>query len=482
MAYRSGDRYQMGLFPQSIEEYVTPDAPVRAYDAFVEALDFDALGIEIDPHKVGNAAYHPKAMLKLLVYGYSYGVRSSRKLEQETHNNLTFIWLMGGLKPDFKTIAEFRRTHKEALTNVLRQCARLCMKLNLIAGNVLFVDGTRIRANAGRDALHGKDWYEEELAAVDGRIARLLEQCEAQDRQEEGLGSFVAMDKELGTARRRKEKIEAALREIAATDRRIVNRTDPDCALMRSPQGSHAGYNVQMVVDDAHRLIVHAEPVSDSGDVNQFARQIIRADEVLETPCEFACADAGYADTEELEKIDGQGITVIVPSQRQALHGKEDPFGKHRFTYDPVEDWYLCPEGKRLTYRSTYRRNGKRTYKIARASWCRVCVHFGRCTRSKEGRKVVRLKSEGLKEHLERQYQDPVSQAIYARRKAAVEHPFGHIKRNLRVTAFLLRGLAGVRAETALVATCFNMVRMMTILGVKQLIRVLMTRPLTVPG
>jgi len=159
MAYRYGNRCQYGLFPQSIEDYVAPSDPVRAYDAFVEALDFNALGIEIDPNQVGNSEYDPKAMLKLFVYGYSYGTKTSRKLERETYHNLSFLWLMGGLKPDHKTIAEFRRNNKEALKKVLRQCARMCLKLDLIAGNVLFVDGTKIRANAARARTHDQAYY-----------------------------------------------------------------------------------------------------------------------------------------------------------------------------------------------------------------------------------------------------------------------------------------------------------------------------------
>ena len=100
MAYRYGDRQQMGLFPASIDDYVPQEAPVRAYDAFVEALDFEDLGLTEDEERVGNPEYDPRAMLKLLLYGYSYGVRSSRKLEREAHYNLSFIWLMGGLRPD----------------------------------------------------------------------------------------------------------------------------------------------------------------------------------------------------------------------------------------------------------------------------------------------------------------------------------------------------------------------------------------------
>ena len=95
MAYRCGNRHQIELLPQSIEEYVADDDPVRAYDAFVEALDFHELGIDINLHKVGNAEYDPRSILKLLVYGYFYGVKSSRKLGRECYHNIAFIWLMG---------------------------------------------------------------------------------------------------------------------------------------------------------------------------------------------------------------------------------------------------------------------------------------------------------------------------------------------------------------------------------------------------
>ena len=151
MAYRYGDdRKQSILFPDTLDQYVSEDHPVRAYDAFVDSLDFAQLGIAYDDRRVGNSKYDPRAMLKLLLYGYSYGIKSSRKLETELHNNLSFIWLMKNLKPDHKTIAEFRRNNKPALNNALKLCARLCLKLGLIQGNVLFVDSTKIRANAGK--------------------------------------------------------------------------------------------------------------------------------------------------------------------------------------------------------------------------------------------------------------------------------------------------------------------------------------------
>lgn len=468
MAYRYGDRDQFGLFPQSIEDYVGQEDPVRAYDAFVENLDFAELGIEIDPNRVGNSEYDPKAMLKLLVYGYSYGIKSSRKLERASHHNVSFIWMMGGLKPDHKTIAEFRRKHKEALKRVLKQCVRLCIKLELIAGNVLFVDGTKIRANAGRGQSHDRAYYEKLLSEIDRRVEKLLEECEQIDQQEEGLGSSVEMNPELAQAERLREKVGQALKAMEESGREQINLTDPDCALMHSVQGSHASYNVQSVVDDKHGLIVHAEAVSDTSDVNQFAEQIRQAQEVLEKRCEVACADAGYADTEELKKVDEQGIKVVVPSQRQALHEEEGPFSKSRFHYDQEKDCYFCPEGKQLKHEWTHPANGKKYYQIVDAKLCHSCVHYGQCTSAKKGRKIIRLALEEVKEKLEAQYE--ASKEIYARRKERAELPFGHIKRNLKTGGFMLRGKAGVGAETSLLATCFNLVRMITIVGVAGII------------
>ena len=466
MAYRTGDRQQLGLLPASIEDYVSPEDPVRAYDAFVEALSLPQLGIEVDPNQVGNAAYDPRAMLKLLVYGYSYGVRSSRKLERECHHNLAFVWLMAGLRPDHKTIAEFRRKNKAALKQVLRHCARLCIQLDLIAGNVLFVDGTKIRANASRYRSHDRAWYEKKLADLDRRIEQLLKDCEAIDRREQQQGSWVQMQKDLGRSRNLKDRVQEVLRGFEGSNRRHVNQTDPDCALMKSVQGSHAAYNVQLVVDDQQGLLLQADAVEQATDVNQFARQIEAANALLQTPCETACADAGYADTTELEKIDSQGIRVIVPSQRQALKEPEEPFSKSHFAYDPEQDVYSCPEGHRLRYESTEKRTGKRHYVITAAAICQACRHYGTCTKARKGRKIVRLSNEEVKLRLEAQYEETASQAVYEKRKTRAEHPFGHIKRNLKVDAFLLRGLEGARAEISVLASCFNVSRLIGILGV----------------
>jgi hypothetical protein len=241
---------------------------------------------------------------------------------------------------------------------------------------------------------------------------------------------------------------------------------------MHSVHGSHSAYNVQSVVDDDHGLIVNAEAVQAATDVNQFSSQIEKANEVVGGNCEVACADAGYADTKELEKAHDKGVKVVVPSQRQSSKKKkeEKPFKKSVFRYDKEADCYYCPEGHRLRYSYTDKSNGKREYLIEKKSHCHNCIHWGPCTEAKRGRKVVRLRNEEMKEFFERQYETEDSQEIYRRRKFRAETPFGHIRKNLNTSSFHLRGLTGVQAEVSILATCFNMARMISILGVPGLI------------
>lgn len=474
MAYRYGDdRNQMMLFPESIDQYVSPDHPVRAYDAFVDSLDFAQLGIELDDRKVGNSQYDPRLMLKLLLYGYSYGVKSSRKLEREVHNNLSFIWLMKNLKPDHKTIAEFRRKNKTALKSTLKLCARLCLKIGLVQGNILFVDSTKIWANAGKAHQHKKQWYQKQLRKVDQRIDHLLAECERVDQQEAHSGSMVKMPKELKNQQHLKATIEAALAEFdTMTDRtkdgklRQVNRVDPESKQMKSPRGSHPSYAVQSVVDDENGLIVQVDAVDDANDLNQLSKQVKKAEDNIQQPCKTACADAGYSNVEDIEKIESDKRSVIVPSQRQASGKPPGPFDKSQFVYDHCQDCYYCPQGQRLTFRRfSDKAKNKRDYRIEKPVICRCCKHFGVCTSSGSGRTVVRYALEELKQKIEQRYEQNDMREIYDRRKAIVEHPFGYMKQVINFRQFSLRGRNGAQAEASLIATCFNLTRMIRILG-----------------
>lgn len=464
MAYREGDRYQMTLLPPMIEEYVGPEDPVRAYDAIVDAMNIEGLGLTIDRNQVGNPAYDPKAMLKLLVYGYSYGWRSSRKLERACHHNLSFIWVMGGLKPDHKTIANFRKNNGKAVRKVLKQCVRICIELNLIEGNCLFTDSSKFRGAASIDETRTKEKWENKLAEVDQRIEELLNECEVIDERE--TGSLVETAEELKDKQKLQHKIRGLLEEMEQRNLTKINGTDTDCINFKSRQGSHAGYSAHITVDDKNGLIVNTDVVSDSGDSNQFSHQISQAIETLGSPCKTAVADAGYSNVEDIKETTGKDIDVIVPSQRQALHKPNDnPFGKDKFRYDPKHNHYICPEGHKMRYSHYSTKKGHYIYRIEKALLCRECSHYGVCTDAKRGRSMIRLRNEELREKLEARYASEEGQAIYKKRKEKAELPFGHIKRNLNCGAFLVKGLSSVKAEFALLANCFNIARMITLTG-----------------
>ena len=453
----SGDRHQVSMFPPCIEDYVGQDDAVRAYDAFIDHLDWGTLDINV-PHHMGRPKYDPKTMLKLLVYSYSYGTQSSRKIERACLHNLSYIWLTGNLKPDHKTIAEFRRKNKNVLQNVLKQCVQFCVKSKLIEGNILFVDGTKIRANASIKNTWNKKKCQRAIVKAQQRISEILEECETIDQIEKDQASLNKLYGDLANQEKREAKVKAIMQEIKNENRQSKNTVDNDCANMHSRQGSHAAYNVQHVVDDKHGLI-------DANDSQQFSKQIQQANKQLGRKCKVACADAGYANTNDLNKIDQDNVKVIVPSQKQALHKKQKPFNRDEFVYDKIQDQYVCPEGKILRYRGLNKQKGAKVYKISQPKFCRQCQHFGKCTSSKFGRKVTRLLNEETKQHLEAQYLEPESQLIYRRRKEKIEHPFGHIKRNLGVNTFLTRGIEAVKAEASINATCFNIARMITICG-----------------
>jgi hypothetical protein len=353
---------------------------------------------------------------------------------------------------------------------VLKQCARLCIELNLIEGNTLFVDGSKFRGNVSLNNLWTQERCERALARVDQRIAEILAECEAVDDREADQASLVKLQDTLQKKQKLKAKVAAALEKLRSENRESVNTTDPESRSMHGRQGAHAGYNAQIVVDDQHGLIVHSDVVNDNNDLGQFAEQMDQANTTLEQPCQAACADAGFANAKELAKIDAQGIEVIVPSAQQAQGRTPGPFDKSRFRYDAEADVYFCPEGHLLSFRYLQEGEGKRGYH-ASSTVCRSCRHFGVCTKNATtGRQIIRYENEAVRERLAAHYQTPEAQAVFRRRKEKVELPFGHLKRNLGVDSFLLRGLAGVRAEMSLLSSCFNLARLIGLLGVSGLI------------
>lgn len=478
MAYIKGNRNQITLLPQAVEDYIAKDDPVRAYDAFIEALDCDKLGLVIDENLSGANPYWPKAMLKLLVYGYAYGTRSSHKLERACYHNLAFIWLTENIKPDYRTIARFRIANKDVLKNVLRQCARMCLKLGLIEGNTLFIDGTRIKADASLKNNWSKERLQKYETKITENIERILAECQAVDDAESDDGSLVKLKDELANQEVLKAKVAEIAKELNESDTQKLNTTDPESFMSKADRGAKMYHNSQITVDEKHGLIVNADVVNQANDANQLSVQAKQAQDTLDKKPGNICADSGYYSTHDIEKINAD-INVVVPSQTQITKERAkqmEQFSKEEFTYDETTDEYICPAQKRLTHKNNVPFNKKHFILYqAKENDCCHCERFGVCTVSRKGRKIVRLKNEKLKAKLHTLYQSDTGQRIYKLRKQKVELPFAHIKHNMGFRQLLLRGIEKVKSEVFLCSIGYNLTRMISLLGVNGLKQALVT-------
>jgi transposase len=225
------DRSQAVLLPEVLDDYVGAGNPVRFLDAFVAQLDLGALGFQrAVPAETGRPGYDPGELLRLYVYGYLHRIRSSRRLEQETHRNVELMWLLRRLTPDFKTIADFRRDHPQALKGVCRAFILLCRRLDLFGGELLAIDGSKFRAVNARDRSYTAARLATLQRDIDRTIARYLRELERQDEAEAGTEgpSAEALQAKLATLEARRARYAALERELAASGATALSLTDPD--------------------------------------------------------------------------------------------------------------------------------------------------------------------------------------------------------------------------------------------------------------
>jgi transposase len=293
-------RGQSTLFPECLEDWIDGDNPVRAIDAFVDALDLAELGFDgVEPAETGRPSYHPSALLKLYVYGYLNRVQSSRRLEREAGRNVEVMWLLGRLIPDHKTVADFRKDNGRAIREVCARFVELCREIGLLAKASVAIDGSKFKAVNNRDRNFTRAKVERRRMQLEESVARYLSQLDTADRQEpsEVLAAKTTRLKEklvkLGEEMRRLEGLEA--RMLAAADQQI-SLTDPDSRSMAtSGRGSGVvGYNVQVAVDTEHHLIVTHEVTNVGSDRAQLARVAKETKATLQADRLEAVADRGY--------------------------------------------------------------------------------------------------------------------------------------------------------------------------------------------
>jgi transposase len=273
------DRSQTLLLPESLDDYVGPENPVRFIEAFVDGLDLTTAGfIRVDPKRTGRPGYDPADLLKLDIYGYLNRVRSSRRLEAETHRNIEVIWLLRHLKPDYKTIADFRRDNRKAFRLIFRQFVLLCRQMDLFGKDLLAVDGTRIKAVNNKDRNFTRASLTKFVELADAKLDDYLQRLDASDAAEsKTAGSRVNnLAEKIVAIRARRTRCQEMLAQLDHTGEDQISLTDPDSRAMAAHTHVAVGYNVQVAVDTKHKLIVEQQvtnQVVDMGEAGQRFRQ-----------------------------------------------------------------------------------------------------------------------------------------------------------------------------------------------------------------
>jgi transposase len=466
------DRVQSTLLPGCLDDFIDESNPVRAIDAFVDALDLAELGFDgVSPAATGRPSYHPSVLLKLYIYGYLNRVQSSRRLEREAGRNVEAMWLLGRLVPDHKTIADFRKDNCSALRKVCARFVELCREMGLLTTASVAIDGSKFKAVNNRDKNFTRAKVERRRAQLEESVARYLSQLDTADRQEptEALAAKATRLKEkLAKLKAEMAKLAAYEKQMLASSDQQISLTDPDSRSMAtSGRGSGVvGYNVQVAVETEHHLIVTHEVTNSGSDRAQLANVAKQAKSVLETETLEAVADRGYFSSLEILACHQAGITVTLPKPLTSGAKSDGRFGKQDFAYLADEDVYRCPAGERLPYRYTNEEAGK----VLRRYWttaCSKCPLKSQCTTGPE-RRVTRWEHEHLLDDVQRRL-DANPQAMRQRRET-VEHPFGTMKARMGATHFLMKTLPKVAAEMALSVLAYNLTRVINILGTGPLI------------
>lgn len=344
-------RHQSTLFPEVIDNFVTEDNPVRVIDFFVDQLDLLSLGFEsVTAKQTGRPGYHPATMLKLYIYGYLNRIQSSRRLEKETHRNVELMWLLERLRPDFKTIADFRKDNGKGIKNVCRKFVDLCRQINMFDDSAFAIDGSKFKAVNNKAKNYTPSKVQFHIDHVESSIQDYLSQMNTNDNDEKDTSSSVSASK-LAWYKQRLLELKALEKEVSEHPDKQISQTDPDARLMKTHHMERqVCYNVQSAVDTKHHLIVAHDIVmtTDKGHLTLVAKQIQKA---LDKKNITVIADKGYFSRADIKATQDLGMTANVPQPDTSGSKKKGIFNKSLFKYDKHKDVYICPVGEELPHR-----------------------------------------------------------------------------------------------------------------------------------
>lgn len=420
--YRPYQPEQTLLLPPALEDWLPEGHLARFVSDVVDELDLGAIEATYEDEERGYPPYHPRMMVKVLVYAYCTGIYSSRRIARALTDSVAFRYLGAGNEPDFRTISDFRKRHGRALEGLFVQILRLCREAGLVKLGRVAVDGSKVKANASKHKAMSYGRMREREAQLEQEVSALLSEADRTDQAEDSRYGREASGDELPAelARRtsRLEKIRKAKKaleeeakagaekdgkkaDVTPDPKAQRNFTDPESRLQHTSDGYIQGYNVQLAVDDAHQVIVGQEVVAGGAD----APRLIPMVETIEASTgdfpDRLLADAGYWSERNDDYLFEQGIDAYIATGRQRHH---DPIGP-------------APRGRIPT-------------------------------------------GLGARERMQRKLRTLAGRRHYSRRKAIVEPVFGVIKHARGFRQFLRRGLEAVQQEWTLVCIAHNLLKL----------------------
>ena len=468
-----GPRSQSTLFPELLDEYISPNNPIRAIDYFVDDLNMRRLKFNrVEPCDTGRPGYRPTTLLKLYIYGYLNRISTSRRLENETHRNIEVMWLLGRLQPDHKTIAKFRKDNGEAIQQACSEFVEICRKMEMFSQSMIAIDGSKFKAVNNKKKNDSQGSMKRRIARTERHINEYMQLLDAKDKDEP-----IADEREIPELQEKLDSLEEHLKKLKLREQEVkaqpdkqISETDPDSRLMKqSTVGSLVGYNVQTAVDTAYKLIVAHEVTNSPTDRGQLLPMARLVKDTLDTDDLLVLADRGYYKGTDIKTCLDEGITTLVPKSLTSGNGANGLFPRSAFKYDAEKNEYTCPADQALTYRhSSVDKQGKTMDCYYASSFtCAACELKAKCTVG-VNRRVRRWEHEDVLEKLDERLQGMPD--AMTTRASTVEHPFGTIKLWMGSRHFVMKTLDNVRTEMSLSVLAYNFRRMISILGVKGLI------------
>jgi transposase len=471
MNVKAYSQHQSLMFPPHVRDFLPDDHPAVIINDIIESLDLTTFYQKLSSE--GAQAYHPKMMLKILVYAYAHRIFGSRKIQAALSESIAFIFLAAWQKPDFRTISDFRKNNRARFLEIFAQSVDICRRLGMVSLGHLAIDGSKFKANAS-----DKRTYDQKH--IDHAIQKLVEQAEQIDAQEDQLfGVENAGDQIPDKIRRQKdrlEKLKQIKKQLQDSGKEKINATDADAVFMKTGSGVRTCYNAQIAVDEKYQVIVAAQVTDQPSDTELLLPMVEKAEKAI-GPIEKLSADSGYSSGENLQELTAKGIDAYIPdtNYQGQLRGKQEApgeqfFAKSCFQRDELQDCFICPAGKRLNFSHFLKTKGKGRSRMYRCRDFKTCPLKSRCTKGRGGRSIIINAYDDQFRAMRNKLDSAYGKRLYARRQSIVEPVFGHIKESLGFRRFLLRGIEKVNGEFAIVCIAHNLRKIINALKPRRLV------------